>query len=347
MRQSCSHLGVPQGPTAGPQQRRQGPMPAPAAGQLTKTSWRCRTCSRDCFPIRSESRCLCGHRLKEHTAPGASGFADCRCVDVFSHGRLEPGRHQRALCRCSRQGCRCTAFFYIVAEGAWVLRCRCKHKHTEHDPVSYRCSKAKCGCAAFDSPWVCNCNHAWGDHIQARVCSVQGSCGPTPGLAQSVAALRRWLSSTRAGRCRSACWRRWPPWARRSINGTASYAAWTRLHWSRQQPSRTQSALRQLMASVAADAAGALTLRLGRPEQRLKSLSRPKLQANRSAVWCSPGAACCWECCLGAQPCACWSPRPASTTGAPKSCFDSRARSGSEGPRPCRRGGDPSGSLAG
>ena len=29
--------------------------------------WKCQSCDRECIPIRSESRCLCGHRLKEHT----------------------------------------------------------------------------------------------------------------------------------------------------------------------------------------------------------------------------------------------------------------------------------------
>lgn len=45
-----------------------------------------------------------------------------------------------------------------------MLRCRCKHKHTEHDPNTRRCKKRGCQCSCFDSPWVCNCNHAWADH---------------------------------------------------------------------------------------------------------------------------------------------------------------------------------------
>lgn len=35
------------------------------------------------------------------------------------------------------------------------LRCRCKHKHTEHDPASRACAKAGCACGGFDSPFVC------------------------------------------------------------------------------------------------------------------------------------------------------------------------------------------------
>lgn len=92
--------------------------------------------------------------------------------------------------RCKCGGCTCRAFFYIVAQGAWILRCRCvrcqcvrghaaalpavtqlhccvhacstpnvympaatcscKHKHTEHDPGSRACTKRNCTCAAFD-----------------------------------------------------------------------------------------------------------------------------------------------------------------------------------------------------
>lgn len=56
-----------------------------------------------------------------------------------------------------------------AAEGSWILRCRCKHKHTDHDPVSKACRKPGCGCVCFISPWVCNCNHPWSDHKQVVV----------------------------------------------------------------------------------------------------------------------------------------------------------------------------------
>lgn len=51
-----------------------------------------------------------------------------------------------------------------MTEGSWVLRCRCKHKHTDHDPNTRACNKPQCKCTCFDSPWVCNCDHAWADH---------------------------------------------------------------------------------------------------------------------------------------------------------------------------------------
>lgn len=99
---------------------------------------------------------------------------------------------------CTSAKCACRAFFYVVAEGAWILRCRCKHKHTEHDPsrAPFGCTKPKCSCAAFDrcagatlqevrwqshlrvthhvlhvcgSPWICNCDHTWASHTQEVV----------------------------------------------------------------------------------------------------------------------------------------------------------------------------------
>jgi len=112
-----------------------------ATKTISCLAWVCDQCNKECLPIRSESRCLCGHRLKEHA--NAS--------------------------QCSKSGCTCISFFYIVAEGSWVLHCRCKHKHTDHDPQTKKCNKPKCQCSLFDSPWVCNCNHPWCDHRQTAV----------------------------------------------------------------------------------------------------------------------------------------------------------------------------------
>ncbi|OQR99849.1 hypothetical protein ACHHYP_04243 [Achlya hypogyna] len=118
--------------------------------------WSCRCCSRECIPVREESRCLCGHRLKEHP----SSADDPRVKD--------PTKFKPFACTTSR--CACRLFFYIVAEGAWILRCRCKHKHIDHDPsrAPFVCQKKKCSCAGFDSPWVCNCAHPWSDHVQTQ-----------------------------------------------------------------------------------------------------------------------------------------------------------------------------------
>ena len=102
--------------------------------------WTCNHCKRECIPVRGESRCLCGHRYKEHKGKNFS---------------------------CSHHGCKCRKFFFVVAEGAWILRCRCKHKHIDHDPVTLKCKKRNCkACTGFDSPWVCNCGHPWSEHTQ-------------------------------------------------------------------------------------------------------------------------------------------------------------------------------------
>jgi Protein FAM221A/B len=106
--------------------------------------WVCRSCDNECLPVSLESRCICGHRHKSHQ---------------LDNDKLI----------CATPKCKCRGFFYIVAEGAWILRCKCKHKHIEHDcsKKSYPC--IKCSCNVFDSPWVCNCGHGWGNHSQCIV----------------------------------------------------------------------------------------------------------------------------------------------------------------------------------
>ena len=91
------------------------------------------------------SRSICGHRLKAH---------DCK-----------PGGRRK----CKERGCRCGNFFYIVAEGSWMLRCQCKHKGIEHDPNTRKCKRPNCKCNGFRSPWVCNCDHPWDRHEQREV----------------------------------------------------------------------------------------------------------------------------------------------------------------------------------
>ena len=100
-----------------------------------------------CPPIQTNS--LCGHRLKEHAAAAAGA---------------------RRACKNAR--CECAAFFFIVAEGAWTLRCRCKHRAAEHAArPPHACGRCKgaAACGGFDSPWVCNCDHAWAQHAQVEV----------------------------------------------------------------------------------------------------------------------------------------------------------------------------------
>jgi len=134
--------------------------PEPAAARFVEAIvWRCRNCRKECVPLRDESRCLCGHRLKHHWKPGEAG------------GRAWA---------CKQPGCKCPCFFFLVAEGSWMLRCRCKHKGVDHDPVTRRCTKPNCKACpegGFDSPWVCNCDCPWSEHeqlvVQKRVLSVR------------------------------------------------------------------------------------------------------------------------------------------------------------------------------
>ncbi|KAF4046119.1 Protein FAM221A/B [Phytophthora infestans] len=139
-----------------------GTAPAPFPMKLKSYTkmviqWSCDTCKRECIPVREESRCLCGHRYKEHPSS-------------VSDPRVKSPKGFRAFA-CTSARCSCRAFFYVVAEGAWILRCRCKHRHTDHDPGSkpFVCKRPKCGCQGFDSPWVCNCDHPWGAHRQHLV----------------------------------------------------------------------------------------------------------------------------------------------------------------------------------
>mmetsp|Transcript_13892 Transcript_13892/g.23024 ORF Transcript_13892/g.23024 Transcript_13892/m.23024 type:complete len:374 (+) Transcript_13892:170-1291(+) len=139
--------------------------------------WLCQECSppHACIPVRSESRCLCGHRYKEHKMqPPRPG---------------EEVRPENVRYKCGSKGCACKHFFFIVAEGAWILRCRCKHKHIEHDCGSppFKCKKPRCSCNGFDSPWVCNCGHPWSSHQQRVVQAAQ----PTGLIAEALEMHRR------------------------------------------------------------------------------------------------------------------------------------------------------------
>lgn len=133
--------------------------------QKLHIQWHCLECATQCIPVRKESRCLCGHRLKEHDDS----------LKTHSSKQNVP---------CRAKGCACLHFFFVVAEGAWILRCRCKHKHVEHDCsrppfVCKRCPRGSTSdCTGFDSPWVCNCGHAWSRHSQTVASLSRGQAGP-------------------------------------------------------------------------------------------------------------------------------------------------------------------------
>ena len=127
---------------APPQVAQQQPPAQGAPATVKMMVWRCRECGNECNTMKSENRCICGHRWREHKAGGACTV-----------------------------GCACRRFYYMYGQGAFILRCRCKHKHVDHAPnPPYACGKCKGGaCKAFDSPWVCNCNHGWAAHEHAWV----------------------------------------------------------------------------------------------------------------------------------------------------------------------------------
>lgn len=132
--------------------------------------WACSACNNECVPIVRESRCLCGHRFKDHKPETVASR------NSSSNKNENSGANNSATVRfkCSTNKCPCRHFFFLVAEGSWILRCRCKHKHTDHDCSTAPYSCLKCnnsragstGCNGFDSPWVCNCGHSWGAHKQ-------------------------------------------------------------------------------------------------------------------------------------------------------------------------------------
>ncbi|GJP43680.1 hypothetical protein CLOM_g3118 [Closterium sp. NIES-68] len=170
-----------------------------SADLKAKFAWTCRDCDRSCLPVRDESQCICGHRLREHrlkplnqhisseamapdqvadtqpsdknpelqklgSLPGNPSDSPSDSSSSSSPSRLSSCGLFQVV--CGRAKCACESFFFIPAQGSWILRCRCKHKHVEHDPSSHRCTRPKCSCDKFDSPWVCNCNHPWAHHTQ-------------------------------------------------------------------------------------------------------------------------------------------------------------------------------------
>ena len=125
---------------------------------------------KKCIPIRGESRCLCGCRKKVHK-----------------------WNEDSQSFQCSKQGCKCKSFFFIVAEGAWKLRCGCKHHASpDHDPSpgKHKCTKPNCKCNGFVSPWFCNCGSKWSEHRQEtehiKFVSVDGSEMPASMFAQMM-----------------------------------------------------------------------------------------------------------------------------------------------------------------
>lgn len=92
---------------------------------------------------------LCsGHRYKEHTQVKKTKRIISSQSSAFNNDR----NHYDVEFQCSNKKCNCKHFFFVVAEGAWILRCRCKHKHVEHSCSDHPfiCEKSNCSCSGFD-----------------------------------------------------------------------------------------------------------------------------------------------------------------------------------------------------
>ncbi|KAM8803524.1 protein FAM221B isoform 2-T2 [Rhynchonycteris naso] len=121
--------------------------------------WRCPHYLWDCFRIGDESKCFCGHLLREH--------------QIISDISVP----------CNVSQCRCRMFCFIpscpeaVGEfwlrrragfdpKAWRAQCRCKHSHEDHAATrSHPCRIKGCRCNCFELNFLCAaCDQSWESH---------------------------------------------------------------------------------------------------------------------------------------------------------------------------------------
>nr|XP_012625436.1 protein FAM221B isoform X4 [Microcebus murinus] len=121
--------------------------------------WRCPHYLWDCFRIGDESKCFCGHLLREH-----------KIISDIS-------------VPCNVSQCRCLMFCFIPSRPeevgefwlrrratfdpkAWRAQCRCKHSHEEHSATgSHPCRHHGCCCRYFESNFLCvACDRRWEEH---------------------------------------------------------------------------------------------------------------------------------------------------------------------------------------
>ncbi|XP_045696871.1 protein FAM221B [Phyllostomus hastatus] len=121
--------------------------------------WRCPHYLWDCFRIGDESKCFCGHLLREH--------------QIISDISVP----------CNVNQCRCLMFCFIPSRPeevgqfwlrrrasfdpkAWRAQCRCKHNHEDHAATgSHPCRVKGCCCNCFESNFLCAaCDRRWEEH---------------------------------------------------------------------------------------------------------------------------------------------------------------------------------------
>ncbi|XP_058158055.1 protein FAM221B isoform X2 [Dasypus novemcinctus] len=121
--------------------------------------WRCPHYLWDCFRIGDESKCFCGHLLREHhiisdiSVPCSVG--QCRCL-LFC---FIPSRPEEV------------GEFWLNRRAtfdpkAWRAQCRCKHSHEDHTATgSHPCRHHGCCCSCFESNFLCvACDRRWEEH---------------------------------------------------------------------------------------------------------------------------------------------------------------------------------------
>eukprot|EP00943_MAST-04B_sp_MAST-4B-sp1_P002012 g2012.t1 len=172
--------------------------------------WRCTKCevtnSVCCRVQRSKGLCLCGHKLMDHNTTSKEPWT---------------GSKRNRPLRCEYIGCACPEYMYHCQQGHWQVKCECKHKHTDHDPVTQKCNKMKpgrnpCKCQAFSASWKCHCGHNWCDHITDFV----------PGNGKADDLRRQWVVSGLRKEMKSIAQARRDKWvANGRAPANASYTA--------------------------------------------------------------------------------------------------------------------------
>uniref|UniRef100_A0A8C0SFQ3 Family with sequence similarity 221 member B n=1 Tax=Canis lupus familiaris TaxID=9615 RepID=A0A8C0SFQ3_CANLF len=121
--------------------------------------WRCPHYIWDCFRIGDESKCFCGHLLREHQIISdisvPCNVGQCRCL-MFC---FIPSRPEEV------------GEFWLKRRAtfdpkAWRAQCRCKHSHEDHAATgSHPCRIKGCCCNCFESNFLCAaCDRRWEEH---------------------------------------------------------------------------------------------------------------------------------------------------------------------------------------
>ncbi|XP_077918333.1 protein FAM221B [Halichoerus grypus] len=121
--------------------------------------WRCPHYLWDCFRIGDESKCFCGHLLKEHQIISdisvPCNVGQCRCLTFC----FIPSRPEEV------------GEFWLKRRAtfdpkAWRAQCRCKHSHEDHAATgSHPCRVKGCCCNCFESNFLCAaCDRRWEEH---------------------------------------------------------------------------------------------------------------------------------------------------------------------------------------